>query len=79
MFGASVLKLIKFGLAFESDEIAVLLVGVITSFVVSVIAIKFLMGYIKRNDFKPFGWYRIVLGILVLGYFGIQTIFGTPA
>ena len=69
MFGASALKLVKFGLDFTSVELAVLLTGMAVAFVVSVIAIKFLMSYIKRNDFKAFGWYRIVLGILVLGYF----------
>ena len=74
MFGASFLKLIKFGIAFESDEIAVLLVGMVVAFVVSILSIKFLMGYIKKNNFKAFGWYRIVLGILVLLYFGIQTV-----
>ncbi len=79
MFGASLLKIIKFGIAFESDELVVLAVGVVTSFLVSVVAIKFLMGYIKRNNFKPFGWYRIVLGILVLAYFGIQSLFFTTA
>lgn len=76
MFGASLLKLIKFGMKFESDEMVVLLVGMIVAFVVSIIAIKFLMNYIKKNNFKPFGWYRIVLGILVLLYFGIQTLLG---
>ncbi len=76
MFGASLLKLIKFGIKFESDEVVVLLVGMIVAFVVSIISIKFLMNYIKKNNFKPFGWYRIVLGILVLLYFGIQTLLG---
>ncbi len=69
MFGASLLKLLKFGLAFTTSEIVILLVGMITAFIVSVLAIKFLMGYIKKNDFKPFGWYRIILGIIVLVYF----------
>lgn len=69
MFGASLLKLVKFGLAFSAAEILILITGVVVAFVVSVIAIKFLMGYIKKHDFKAFGWYRIVLGILVLGYF----------
>ncbi len=69
MFGASALKLAKFGLHFTGMEIAILLTGMIVAFVVSVIAIRFLMGYIKNNDFKAFGWYRIVLGILVIGYF----------
>lgn len=69
MFGASFLKLLKFGLAFTSTELVILIVGMVTAFVVSVLAIKFLLGYIKKNDFKVFGYYRIVLGILVLGYF----------
>ena len=69
MFGASFLKLLKFGLYFTGEEILVLAIGVLTAFVVSVLAIKFLVGYIKKHDFKAFGWYRIVLGILVLGYF----------
>ena len=69
MFGASLLKLVKFGFAFTSTELIILIVGVVVSFVVSILAIKFLMGYIKKHDFKVFGWYRIILGILVLGYF----------
>lgn len=69
MFGASLLKLLKFGFAFTVPEAVILIVGMVTAFVVSVFAIKFLMGYIKKNDFKFFGYYRIVLGILVLGYF----------
>ncbi|MBR4949865.1 MAG: undecaprenyl-diphosphate phosphatase [Clostridia bacterium] len=69
MFGASLLKILKFGFAFTLSEIAILAVAMITAFVVSVIAIKFLMGYIKKNDFKVFGWYRIILGILVIAYF----------
>ena len=69
MFGASLLKVVKFGLDFTGMEIAILLTGMIVAFVVSIIAIRFLMKYIRNNDFKAFGWYRIVLGILVLGYF----------
>ncbi|OGO77468.1 MAG: undecaprenyl-diphosphatase, partial [Clostridiales bacterium GWB2_37_7] len=69
MFGASALKLVKFGFSFTGMEIAILFTGMIVAFVVSVIAIRFLMGYIKNNDFKAFGWYRIVLGALVIGYF----------
>ncbi len=69
MFGASALKLAKFGSDFSSLEIGVLLTGMVVAFVVSVIAIRMLMGYIKRHDFKAFGWYRIVLGILVTAYF----------
>lgn len=69
MFGASLLKLLKSGLAFSAAEWGILLVGMIVAFAVSVIVIRFLMGYIKKNDFKIFGWYRIVLGIIVLAYF----------
>jgi len=69
MFGASLLKLLKFGFAFTGMEVLILLVGMVTAFIVSVLAIKFLMGYIKKNDFKFFGYYRIILGILVLIYF----------
>lgn len=72
MFGASALKLLKFGFSFTQIEIAVLLVGMIVAFAVSILAIKFLMGYIKKHDFKVFGWYRIVLGIIVLLYFAIK-------
>ena len=69
MFGASVLKIAKFGLAFTGTEILVLIVGLVVAFVVSMLTIKFLMGYIKKHDFKVFGWYRIILGVIVLLYF----------
>lgn len=69
MFGASFIKLLKFGLAFTGTELAVLIVGMVTAFFVSIFAIKFLMGYIKKHDFKVFGWYRIILGVIVLLYF----------
>lgn len=69
MFGASLLKILKFGLAFTSTELIVLIVGMVVSFLVSIIAIKFLLGYIKKNDFKAFGVYRIILGLLVIVYF----------
>ncbi len=69
MFGASALKLVKYGAAFTGTQIAVLLLGMAVAFVVSVLAIKFLVGYIKKHDFSAFGWYRIVLGVLVLAYF----------
>lgn len=69
MFGASALKLYKFGLNFTGEEVIILLTGMVVAFVVSIVAIKMLLGYIKSNDFKAFGWYRIVLGIVVLGYF----------
>ena len=74
MFGASLLKLVKFGLHFTAFEAVVLLTGMVTAFVVSIIVIRFLMGYIKKHDFTVFGWYRIVLGILVLAYFGIRAM-----
>ena len=66
MFGASLLKLVKFGLSFTTLEAGVLIIGMLVSFFVSVFVIKFLMDYIKKHDFQVFGWYRIVLGILVL-------------
>ena len=69
MFGASLLKIVKFGFSFTGTEITILLLGMAVAFLVSILAIKFLMGYIKKHDFKAFGWYRIVLGIVVLGYF----------
>ncbi len=71
MFGASLLKIVKFGFHFTSMEVIVLLTGMVVSFLVSVVAIKFLLGYIKKNDFKAFGVYRIVLGILVIAYFAL--------
>ena len=74
MFGASALKLFKFGLAFTPMQVFLLLLGMIVSFAVSVIAIKFLMKYIKNHDFKAFGYYRIVLGIVVFLFFGIQAL-----
>ena len=69
MFGASVLKLLKFGLVFTQEEILILAIGMITAFLVSLAVIRFLMEYIKKHDFKVFGWYRIVLGAMVLVYF----------
>ena len=71
MFGASLLKIVKFGFAFTGMELAILLIGMIVAFLVSILVIRFLMGYIKKHDFKVFGWYRIVLGILVLAYFAL--------
>ena len=69
MFGASLLKLVKFSFAFTGMELAILLVGMIVAFITSMFIIKFLMSYIKKHDFKVFGYYRIVLGIIVLFYF----------
>ena len=69
MFGASFIKLLKFGLDFTSDQLIVLGVGMITAFVVSIIAIKFLMSYIRKRDFTAFGYYRIILGVIILLYF----------
>ena len=69
MFGASALKMIKFGFNYTVMEVVILLVGCLVAFFVSVFAIKFLMSYIKKNDFKVFGYYRIALGVLVLLYF----------
>ena len=72
MVGASGLRLVKFflkGNAFTSAELAILGVGCLVAFVVSILVIRFLMGFIKKHDFKPFGWYRIVLGVAVVAYF----------
>ena len=68
MLGMSALKLLKFGFDFTGTEIAVLVLGMATAFVVSVLVIKFLMSYIKKKDFTLFGWYRIVLGAVIIGY-----------
>jgi len=72
MFGLSLLKLLKFGFVFTGEELMTLVIGSVVAFVVSVLVIKFLMGYIKKHDFKVFGWYRIVLGIVILGYFALR-------
>jgi len=69
MFGASLIKILKFGFVFTGMETTVLAVGMATAFTVSIIAIKFLVGYLQKHDFRAFGWYRIVLGLLVLLYF----------
>lgn len=71
MFGLSALKILKFGIAFTGMELLTLGIGMMVAFIVSILVIKFLMSYIKKHDFKIFGWYRIVLGILVLLYFSI--------
>ena len=71
MLGASMLKVLKFGFSFTGQELGFLLTGMAVAFLVSVFVIKFLMDYIKKNDFKIFGWYRIILGAVVLLYFGI--------
>lgn len=71
MLGASLLKLVKFGFAFSVIEIIVLAVGMLVSFLVSIFVIKFLMDYIKKHDFRVFGYYRIILGIIVLAYFAL--------
>ncbi len=79
MFGASLLKLVKFGFGFTASEVFILIFGMVVAFLVSVYSIKFLMSYIRRNDFKLFGYYRIVLGIVVLLYFGIKAVMGLMA
>lgn len=71
MFGASLVKMLKFGFIYSSSELVILVTGMIVAFVVSILAIKFLVGYIKKHDFKVFGWYRIVLGVIVILYFMI--------
>lgn len=74
MFGGSAIKLLKTDAVFSGSEIGILIVGMLVAFIVSIFAIKFLMGYIKKHDFKVFGWYRIVLGILVLLFFTIRSL-----
>ena len=77
MFGASLIKVLKFGFDFTGFELAVLGVGCLVAFVVSMLSIRFLMNYVKKHDFKVFGWYRIVLGVLVLAYFfGLKPLLG---
>lgn len=75
MFGASLLKLVKFGFSFTPDEFAILIVGMAVSFMVSLFVIKFLMDYIKKHDFQIFGWYRIVLGLVVIAL-GVTGVIG---
>ena len=75
MFGASLLKILKFGFSFTAMEAAILLVGMVVAFAVSMFVIKFLMSYIKKHDFKVFGWYRIILGVIVLAC-GIAGVIG---
>lgn len=72
MFGASLLKLLKFGFDFSATEAIILAVGMISAFAVSLICIRFLMDYIKKHDFKVFGYYRIILGALVIGYYIVK-------
>lgn len=72
MLGASTLKLLKFGFDFTNIELAILIIGMLVAFIVSIFVIKLLMSFIKKHDFKVFGWYRIVLGIVVLIYFAIM-------
>ena len=77
MFGWGLVKALKFfaaGLVMSTTEIVVLVVGIVSAFVMSVVAIKFLMGYIKKNDFAVFGWYRIIVGVLVLAYFAFEML-----
>ena len=72
MLGASLLKILKFGLVFSTSEVVLLLVGMVVAFVVSIVVIKLLLGYIRRHSFTVFGWYRIILGIVVLAFFLAQ-------
>lgn len=76
MFGVSILKIAKNGLMMTGGEWVILLTGMVVAYVVSMIAIKFLMNYVRNHDFKAFGWYRIVLGIIVIAFFSAKAIFG---
>lgn len=71
MLGLSIIKILKFGFAFTSAELLILIIGMVVAFTVSVVVIRFLMSYIKKHDFKVFGWYRIALGAIVLFYFAV--------
>jgi undecaprenyl-diphosphatase len=71
MFGASLLKIVKYGLYFSGMELAILVIGMLTAFAVSILVIRFLMDYIRAHDFKVFGWYRIILGLIVIIYFTV--------
>lgn len=79
MFGASLLKIVKFGFHFTGMEVFILIFGMVVAFLVSVYSIKFLMSYIRRNDFKLFGYYRIALGVIVLLYFLVQLVLSLGA
>ena len=74
MFGASLLKIVKFGFDFSPMEAVILLIGMAVAFGVSMVCIRFLMDYVKRHDFKVFAWYRIALGVVVLLYFLIKSL-----
>ena len=78
MLGASLLKLAKFGFRFSNAEIVYLVLGMAVAFLVSVYSIRFLMSWVKKNDFKVFGYYRIVLGVIVLIWYVISTLMGKP-
>ena len=69
MFGVSLLKVLKYGLAMTMKDVIVLLTGMVVAYIVSMLAIKFLMNYVRKHNFKSFGYYRIILGILVILYF----------
>ena len=74
MLGASVLKIAKFGFHFTGAEFFYLILGMVVAFIVSVYSIRFLLGWIRKNDFKPFGYYRIVFGVIVLIWYGISSL-----
>ncbi len=76
MFGASLLKIFHYGLDFSGMEFFFLLAGMVIAFAVSMYSIKFLMGYVKKHDFRFFGYYRIILGVIVLAYFGVMAVMG---
>ena len=76
MFGASLLKILHYGLDFSGIEFFFLLAGMVIAFAVSMYSIKFLMGYVKKHDFRFFGYYRIILGVIVLAYFGVMAVMG---
>ena len=76
MCGASLLRILKHGLSFTGEQWFILLFGMLVSFVVAVLTIRYLMTYIRKHDFTVFGYYRIVLGVIVLLFFGIKALLG---
>ena len=76
MFGVSFLKIVTNDYVMTSNEWLLLIIAMVTAYIVSVIAVKFLVSFVRRHDFKAFGWYRIVLGILVLAYFYLPVVVG---
>ena len=74
MFGASLIKLVKYDALITKGEFVLLAVGMLTAYIVSALVVRKLLDYIKKHDFKPFGWYRIALGVVVLLFFAVRSV-----